>query len=249
MQIVFIGPAGSGKTTLVSRYGEWLSKGSQKIIFINLDPGADEVPYSPSFDVRDYFTVEEIMRREGLGPNGAMMRAMDILAERGEEYTSSIEAPDGDYRLIDTPGQSEVFVFRSAGPEIMRGLSKVGRTIAVFLIDGQLISSPSDLIAVFSLAAACRLRLNVPFVHVVTKSDSLRRDDLELMMNDQKYLEARLIEEEEGILQEYILESSRPMQPFLRRQRAVFLSALKGEGLYLLDSLIHDAICECGDLR
>ncbi|MGQ9597722.1 MAG: ATP/GTP-binding protein, partial [Thermoproteota archaeon] len=75
MQIVFIGPAGSGKTTLVSRYGEWLSKGSQKIIFINLDPGADEVPYSPSFDVRDYFTVEEIMRKEGLGPNGAMMRA------------------------------------------------------------------------------------------------------------------------------------------------------------------------------
>lgn len=167
-----------------------------------MDPGADEVPYSPSFDVRDYFTVEEIMRKEGLGPNGAMMRAMDILAERGEEYTSSIETLDGDYRLIDTPGQSEVFVFRSAGPEIMRDLSKVGRTIAVFLIDGQLISSPSDLIAVFSLAAACRLRLNVPFVHVVTKSDSLRRDDLELMMKDQKYLEARLIEEE-GILQEY----------------------------------------------
>lgn len=248
-QVVFIGTAGSGKTTLVKAYGNWLSKSGGKVSFINLDPGVEKTPYSPSFDIRIFFTVEDIMRRESLGPNGAMIRAMDILAERSMEFASRISMLEGDYRLIDTPGQSELFVFRSAGPEIVRGLSAVDRTIVVFLIDGQLICSPSDLIAVFSLAAACRLRLNVPFVHVVTKADVLKRSDLERLMQDPEYLCSRIVEEETGLLQEYVMEHSRTIHPFLRRQRVVFISALKGEGLYLLDSLIHDAICECGDLR
>jgi GTPase SAR1 family protein len=249
MQIVFIGPAGSGKTTLVGKYGEWLSKIGQKVSFINLDPGADEIPYSPSLNIRDFFTVEGIMRSEKLGPNGAMMRAMDILSERSSEFASKIGKLVGDCRLIDTPGQSELFVFRNTGPEIMRSLSQIGRTIVVFLIDGQLISYPSDLIAVFSLAAACRLRLNVPLVHVVTKSDALVRNDLESLMQDQDYLEKKIVEEEKGLLQEYMLEYSKIVHPFLRRQRTVFISALSGTGLNLLDSLIYDATCECGDLR
>ncbi len=249
MQVVFIGPAGSGKTTLVNKYGEWLSQNGREVSFINLDPGADETLYSPSFDVRGFFTVEEIMGREGLGPNGAMMRAMDILAERSIEFYSQISALGGDYGLIDTPGQSELFVFRSAGPKIMRSLSKIGRTIVVFLIDGQLVYSPSDLIAVFSLAAACRLRLNVPLVHVVTKADALKRSDLERLMQDPKYLGEKIVEEEAGLLQEYVLEHSKLIHPFLRRQRTLLVSALSGTGLDLLDSLILDATCECGDLR
>ncbi len=249
IQVVFIGPAGSGKTTLVKAYGDWLSKSGRKASFINLDPGVEETLYSPSFDIRVFFTVEEIMRRESLGPNGAMIRAMDILAEKSLELASQISMLEEDYMLIDTPGQSELFVFRSAGPEIMRGLSAVARTIVVFLIDGQLICSPSDLIAVFSLAAACRLRLNVPFVHVVTKADVLSRSDLEKLMQEPEYLEGRIVEEEAGVLQEYVLEHSKIVQPFLRRQRTVLVSALSGAGLDLMDSLIHDATCECGDLR
>ncbi|MEM3713117.1 MAG: ATP/GTP-binding protein [Thermoproteota archaeon] len=249
MQIVFIGPAGSGKTTLVSKYGEWLSSSGQKVSFVNLDPGAEEVPYSPSFDIREFFTVEEIMRREGLGPNGAMIRAMDLLTERSYELTSKIELFQADYRLVDTPGQSELFVFRNTGPEIVKSLSSIGRTIIVFLIDGQLIRYPSDLIAMFSLAAACRLRLNVPLIHVVTKADALGRIDLELLMQNSDYLEDRIIKEEGGLLQEYMLEYSKIIHPMLRRQRTVFVSAMVGIGFEALESIIHDAICECGDLR
>jgi len=249
MQVVFIGPAGSGKTTLVNKYGEWLSQNERRVAFINLDPGVEETPYPPSFDIRGLFTIEEIMRRESLGPNGAMIRAMDILAERSAELASKISILKEDYKLIDTPGQSELFVFRSAGPEIVRGLSAVDRTIVVFLIDGQLIYSPSDLIAVFSLAAACRLRLNVPFVHVVTKADVLSRSDLEKLMQEPEYLEGRIVEEEAGLLQEYVLEHSKTVHPLIRRQRTVLVSALSGAGLDLMDSLIHDATCECGDLR
>ncbi|MDW8034421.1 MAG: ATP/GTP-binding protein [Nitrososphaerota archaeon] len=249
MQIVFIGPAGSGKTTLVSRYGEWLGSSGRKVSFINLDPGAEEVPYSPSFDIRDFFTVEEIMRKERLGPNGAMIRAMDILAEKSNELTSEIESFQADYRLVDTPGQSELFVFRTTGPEIVRSLSKIGRTLIVFLIDGHLIRYPSDLIAMFSLAAACKLRLNVPLIHVVTKSDKLGRIDLELLMQNSDYLKERIVEEEGGLLQEYMLEYSRIIHPMLRRQRTIFVSALARIGFEELESIVHDAICECGDLR
>lgn len=249
MQIVFIGPAGSGKTTLVSKYGEWLNSSNQRVSFINLDPGAEEVPYSPSFDIREFFTVEEIMRREKLGPNGAMIRAMDMLAEKSSELISKIGAFQTDLILVDTPGQSELFVFRSTGPEIVRSLSRISRTIIVFLIDGQLIRFPSDLMAMFSLAAACKLRLSVPLVHVVTKTDTLGRADLDLLMQNPEYLEDRIVEEEKGLLQEYMLEYSKILHPILRRQRTVFVSAIVGTGFEALESIIHDAICECGDLR
>jgi len=50
-----------------------------KVSFINLDPGVEELPYTPQTDVREYVNVRDVMRRYGLGPNGALIKSIDTL--------------------------------------------------------------------------------------------------------------------------------------------------------------------------
>ena len=76
-----IGPAGSGKTTLVATTYNHLSANynSLRVITVNLDPGVRNLPYTPDVDIRDYIVLEEVMDKYGLGPNGGLVAATDLI--------------------------------------------------------------------------------------------------------------------------------------------------------------------------
>ncbi len=59
MNIMFLGPAGCGKTSLVEKFGKYLQTENYIVQFVNLDPGCLSLPYSSQFDIRENFTVEE----------------------------------------------------------------------------------------------------------------------------------------------------------------------------------------------
>ncbi|MEM1561081.1 MAG: ATP/GTP-binding protein, partial [Ignisphaera sp.] len=72
MYFIFIlGPAGSGKSYLTYSFTNWLIEHGMDIAIVNLDPAVTWLPYTPDVDIRDYITVEEVMRKYNLGPNGA----------------------------------------------------------------------------------------------------------------------------------------------------------------------------------
>ena len=50
----------------------------------NLDPAAENFGYDLSFDIRDLISVDEVMEELELGPNGALMYAMEYLLENLE---------------------------------------------------------------------------------------------------------------------------------------------------------------------
>ena len=82
MFVVFIiGTAGSGKSQLTATFGEWLKMSKQDVVTVNLDPGVSTLPYSPEVDVRDYVDVGNLMEEYGLGPNGALIMAADLIAD------------------------------------------------------------------------------------------------------------------------------------------------------------------------
>ena len=125
MFIIFIvGTAGSGKSLLTSSFLEWLKIEKQKVATLNPDPGALTLPYTPDIDVRDYINIEEIMTKYGLGPNGALIMAADLIADEAERIGRDLEALNPDLVLVDTPGQMELFAFRASGPYIARELTK-----------------------------------------------------------------------------------------------------------------------------
>ena len=178
MFIVFIiGTAGSGKSLLTASFSEWLKMSKQNVTVVNLDPGALKLPYSPDVDVRNYVNVGDLMEKYGLGPNGALIMAADLIADDIDEISREIEDLTSDIVLVDTCGQMELFAFRASGPYIAKELTKEPKAI-VYLFDTVFSLNPLNYVSNLFLSAAVYNRFFVPQVHLLSKSDLLSEEDV-----------------------------------------------------------------------
>jgi len=183
MYVVFIvGTAGSGKSLLTASFTEWLKMSKQKTIAVNLDPGALTLPYSPDIDVRDYVNIGELMEKHGLGPNGALIMAADLIAEETDTIAEEIENESPDMVIVDTPGQMELFAFRASGPYIVSELTKDPKAL-VYLFDSVFSSNPLNYVSNLFLSAALYSRFFVPQAYVLSKCDLLPKDKLNLIVD------------------------------------------------------------------
>jgi len=176
-----IGTAGSGKSFLTSVLVEKMRQEKQKAATLNLDPGVINLPYSPDIDVRDYVTVDAIMEEYGLGPNGALIMATDMIASEIEQLKEEIEDLEPDILIADTPGQMELFAFRASGPFIAHGLSDEPKAI-VYLFDSVFSFNPLNYISNMFLSSAVYIRFLLPQVHVLSKCDLLPEPDLKTLL-------------------------------------------------------------------
>ena len=147
--MIFLGTAGSGKSSMVYGAKNWFVEHGANVLTANLDPGAEKLPYVPDVDIRDCIQLDEVMDRYSLGPNGAMIVASDLIAEDFTEILEEIEGYTPDYLMVDTPGQLELFVFRASGIFIVEALSGE-ETIASFLVDPFLTQTPSSFTSILN---------------------------------------------------------------------------------------------------
>jgi GTPase SAR1 family protein len=242
VNVIIIGPAGSGKSTLTQAFSRWLKKDGMHVCCVNLDPGAECLPHASCFDIRGIVRVDKIMAKEGLGPNGALMRAAELVEARLEEVVEAMDrACEGsEYRIIDTPGQMEVFLYRDLGPRLVSSLD--GRVVAVSLIDPGLIRRRSDLVALRLTALMVELRLGVAVVEAMSKSDSFGSDYLERLEKD---LAGSF--RDEGLSGELAQRLEAALSPVRRRRRIIPVSATEGAGMDELYKAIGESACACGD--
>jgi GTPase SAR1 family protein len=166
MFILFIiGTAGSGKSFLTASFSDWLHLAKQNVITVNLDPGVLTLPYTPDIDIRDYIKIERLMEQYGLGPNGAVIMAADLIAEETERLGEEIGTFNPDIALIDTPGQMELFAFRASGPYIANELTKEPKAL-LYLFDAVFSFNPLNYVSNVFLSAAIYNRFFIPQVHV-----------------------------------------------------------------------------------
>ena len=97
--LYFVGTAGSGKSTLVKAYKEWLENSGIDAVVVNLDPGVDALPYDADIDIREWVSLEEIMDEYGLGPNGAQIAASDLMAVNIDKITDILGGVKTEYVL------------------------------------------------------------------------------------------------------------------------------------------------------
>ncbi len=202
--VYFIGTAGSGKSTLTYNFQQWMNLRELDAITVNLDPGAENLPYEPDVDIRDWISLKEIMDTYGLGPNGAQIACADMLALNTEDIKKSIEAFKTDYILMDTPGQLELFVFREAGKYIIKFLNP-NRSIIAYLLDPGLAKSASGFISQLLLSISTNFRLGQSQVNILSKADMLSENELKLIKRwtkDTEELNNSLIQEEASIYRE-----------------------------------------------
>ena len=170
--IILTGTAGSGKSSLAGALKEEVENQGYSAITVNLDPAALVLPYEPNVDSRNYVDYESIMR-EGLGPNGALIAAIDTLALHAQEIAKEIESYQADFVILDTPGQMEVFVYRIGGPALLEALVRDSPAVNVYLVDALFFRDPLSISSAFSLAGSVYLRLMKPQLNVATKVDLL----------------------------------------------------------------------------
>jgi len=178
LNLVFVlGTAGSGKSTFTAKFTRFLEFHREDVMAVNLDPGSITLPYAANVDVREYIRVEDIMEEYGLGPNGGLMLAHDMMAEIVEDLSNDIEAFTPDICIVDTPGQMELFAFREIGAQIAQNLTDAEKGV-IYIFDGIQCLDPLNYVMNMFLATAINIKFFLPQYHVISKIDALKEDQL-----------------------------------------------------------------------
>ncbi|MGP3667822.1 MAG: ATP/GTP-binding protein [Candidatus Bathyarchaeota archaeon] len=237
MNILILGPAGSGKSLLTKNFGLYLENEGYSVKYINLDPGVLETPYNPDFDIREKFTVEKIMRTDGLGPNGAIIKAMDMLADVCFPSFDNV-----DFTFVDTPGQLEPFIFRDSGRKIVE---KLNDCTSIFIVD--LTASRQNLIGFYLYSLVAKYTLNVESIVILNKVDLLSKDEVK---KTRMFLENPLLlfERSKSLREELDFEVANIVKKFFPPQRIPLVSAKTWNGFNELLTMLYEVKCACGDL-
>jgi hypothetical protein len=176
MNLIFvIGTAGSGKSTLTAAFTRFLEFHREDVMAVNLDPGSIILPYAANVDVREYIKLEDLMEEYGLGPNGGLMLAHDMIAGIVEDLSREIEGFTPDICIVDTPGQMELFAFRNIGAQIAHDLTIAEKGI-IYLFDGVFCRDPLNYVMNMFLASAINTKFLLPQFQVISKIDLLTKN-------------------------------------------------------------------------
>ena len=190
-------------------FKDYITKRDSEVsaITLNLDPGVKIMPYTPDIDIRDFIVLEEVMTEYGLGPNGAMILASDLMVNFLDDLKYEIDEYNPDWVFVDTAGQLELFAFRETGPLIASslGFGSIQKAVS-FLFDSNLARRPNGFISTLLLAASVQFRFkNIPQINVLSKVDLLSEDQIEMIVNwSQNFqaLEDSTNERESGLIRE-----------------------------------------------
>eukprot|EP01056_Protomagalhaensia_sp_Gyna25_P003171 Protomagalhaensia_sp_Gyna_25__3170@NODE_289_length_4038_cov_191_170293_g223_i0_p2_GENE_NODE_289_length_4038_cov_191_170293_g223_i0NODE_289_length_4038_cov_191_170293_g223_i0_p2_ORF_typecomplete_len343_score40_35ATP_bind_1/PF03029_17/4_7e70AAA_33/PF13671_6/0_00029Mg_chelatase/PF01078_21/0_0009AAA_18/PF13238_6/0_0013PRK/PF00485_18/0_0013AAA_28/PF13521_6/0_0035AAA_5/PF07728_14/0_0035AP_endonuc_2/PF01261_24/0_2AP_endonuc_2/PF01261_24/3_7e03AP_endonuc_2/PF01261_24/1_1e02AAA_17/PF13207_6/0_012FeoB_N/P len=196
-----IGPPGSGKTTYCEGLHQLLSALNRPHLRINLDFANDwtlkenyrqtqpaDVAASlpalspPDVDVRELITVEQVMREQKLGPNGALLYCNRFIADKSVWLKQRIVETKREkglahaYLLVDMPGQVELYAHDDAIIRLIGSLGKSLRLAAVHLVDSTLCVQPHQYLSALLVALTAQLTLEMPFVNVLSKVDLVQRE-------------------------------------------------------------------------
>ncbi|OII74439.1 ATP-binding domain 1 family protein [Cryptosporidium andersoni] len=181
---IVVGPPGAGKTTFINGMHQMCEALGRPHLVLNIDPANENIPYIPDIDIRDLITLDQIMEEYKLGPNGALIYAMEYLKVNVDWLIEEInkKKDKGRYLLIDIPGQVELYTHNISLKDILNDLFEMLdiRLTVIHLIDCTLLSSPTNYISSLLVSLSAQMSLELPYLNVFSKIDLLNtiRDDL-----------------------------------------------------------------------
>jgi GTPase SAR1 family protein len=80
--VLVTGPAGAGKSTFCGSLMTHLQASRRTGHLVNLDPAAapDSFEYTPTIDIKDLVSVEDVMSELGHGPNGGLVYCFEYVS-------------------------------------------------------------------------------------------------------------------------------------------------------------------------
>ncbi|RKO92014.1 GPN-loop GTPase [Blyttiomyces helicus] len=170
--VFVIGPAGTGKTTFCATMQEHLSSLKKESILMNLDPAA--ITAAANIDIRHHWPLEEIMNEYSMGPNGGLIKCVEMMVSEANWLESSISGYGDEFMFVDCPGQIELYMHSDVMQKIIGTFAQNDYSICVvFLLDSQFLQDSSKFLAGILNSLSAMLQLELPHVNIITKMDLL----------------------------------------------------------------------------
>lgn len=172
-----IGPPGSGKSTYCNGLQQFLPQVGRKVCLINLDPANDTLPYKCDVDVMELITLDDVMDKFGLGPNGGLMYCIEYLVENLDWLLKKLKPFKDRYMIFDCPGQVELYTHHAGMRTIVQHFTRVldYRLCAVHLVDSHHCNDAAKFVSVALVSLAGMIRLELPHVNVLSKMDLIEQ--------------------------------------------------------------------------
>ena len=196
---MILGPAGSGKSTYCKIMQDHAEVLKREIVVINLDPAAESFKYNCDIDIRELTTVLDVMIKQKLGPNGALIYCIEYLLDHMSWLEEQIETfAEDSYFLFDCPGQLELYSHYDIMTSIIKKLQSRGFSLcSVFCLDCTFLQEQSKFISGNLLSLATMIQVSLSHLTVLTKCDLISKTNI--------YKEI-----EEGIASEDLVEELTP---------------------------------------
>ncbi|KAL7006480.1 hypothetical protein EMMF5_003901 [Cystobasidiomycetes sp. EMM_F5] len=179
--VLVTGPAGSGKSTCCSALLQHAAAAGRSMHLFNLDPAAerfqlpDQTVVTPSIDIRDLISLDEVMEDLQLGPNGGLVYCFEYLLQNIDWLQEALGDFEDDYLLIDCPGQIELYTHIPIMPRLIAALQQANiRPCALYLLESQFMEDKSKFFAGVLSAMSCMINLEVPHVNILSKMDLVK---------------------------------------------------------------------------
>lgn len=166
--VYIVGPPGAGKSTLCHALHQYLNIISVDHATYNLDPANENLYYPCDFDIRSVVTLERVMREEGLGPNGALLRCF----ERFDARSIPVPSPGRQVVFLDLPGQVELFTHCSALPILISSLeTHFANALLLNVMDITGCTDSFRHLSTLLVALKTALFLGLPTINIFSKTD------------------------------------------------------------------------------
>ena len=179
------------------------------------------------------------MEQYGLGPNGGMILASDLMVNFLDDLKEEIDEYNPDWIFVDTAGQLELFAFRETGPLIASalGFGDVQRSVS-FLFDSNFVLRPNGFISTLLLAASVQFRFrNISQINVLSKVDIIDEDQIDMIINwshDFQALADSTNEREKGLIRELSMLVSEVFVQMGSTSELIPCSTRKDDGLDII---------------
>jgi len=217
-----------------------------------MDPGSQTSRKIADFDITTAISSQELMKKQKLGPNGAILEACrQILAQRDLIFKNIFpDIEQGvDFILIDTPGQLDSFILQPFGAAFFNELNNILPLSAIYLFDATALQNPVNIPAQLFLNAAATFQLHFEVTPCLSKADLVDVTKVLPLLQEPQNLRTIIEASTQGVLSDLAIQSLDTLSRFRLPVRIVPVSSLQGQesGLDELYALLEEQACACGD--
>jgi len=231
---IFVGLAGSGKTSLLERSFSYARSVGEVPYIMNLDPAVAQLPYEANIDIRDTVNYKSVMKEYKLGPNGAILTSANLFATRFDKALSIFESRSKEHKLffVDTPGQIEIFTWSASGLMFTDMFTSRFKTIVLYVIDTPRCENPQVLMGNMLQAVSILYRMRANLVLVFNKVDVTPHEPFLELLLDLNLFQCELERKDSGSFSNTLMQSlSIVLSEFYEHLDVVGVSATAGNGI------------------